>query len=66
MADFRQHGRPLTSISEVQQAAHDGVDLLVSGEVIPAANLYATSFRFVADQIEHGTIAWCEPAEEVA
>lgn len=66
MTSHREHGRPLTSISEVQRAAHEGLDLLVSGEVIPARRLYDTSFRFVADQIEQGHVAWCDAQQEVA
>lgn len=66
MTSHRAHGRPLTSISEVQRAAHEGLDLMVRGEVIPARSLYDTSFRFVADQIQQGAVEWCDAQQEVA
>jgi hypothetical protein len=66
MATYQTFGRPLTSISEIRTAYREKLSLNVGGEIISAELLYNSSFRFLVDQIEHGAITWCEPAEEVA
>lgn len=66
MANYRSDGRPLTSIDEVRSAARDGLLLNVGGDLIPAQNLYHTSLRFLVDQLEHGAVTWCDPAEDLA
>lgn len=58
MGNYRAPGRTLTSVSEIRAAAKENLMLYVSGEPIPAQALYHTSLRFVADQLEHGTITW--------
>lgn len=66
MESYQTKGRILTSISEIRTAYRQKLSLNIGGEIISAELLYNSSFRFLVDQIEHGTISWCEPAEEAA
>lgn len=60
----REHGHPLTDVSEIRSAAQEGASLSFNGQIVPATLLYHTSLWLLVDQIKRGTI--CRYSSEVA